>query len=227
MQRARRRLVGVAIVATAVALATFTLSPDRVLARLAALRSRPAVFAAVVAALYLVRPLLAWPLSLCSAVVGYGYGLVGLPFALVGVCLTCLPPYLLGRYAGNDTATKIGVLGRLRGSGERFFERTGGVRGVAAARLAPLPADPVSVGAGLSGVGPRSYLLGTLLGEIPWTIAAVLAGRSLDRLATAGLAGASVELVVAAGAVALLVLAGPACEVLREQRPHQNVSEQS
>lgn len=226
MQRARRRLVGVAIVAAAVALAALTLSPDRVLARLAALRSQPAVFAAVVAALYLVRPLLAWPLSLCSAVVGYGYGLVGLPFALAGVCLTCLPPYLLGRYASGDTES--GVLGRLGGAGERFFERTGGARGVAAARLAPLPADPVSAGAGFSGVGLRSYLFGTFLGEIPWTIAAVLAGRSLDRLTTAGLSGASVELAVAAGVIALLVLAGPAYELLRDRRrPHQNVSEQS
>jgi hypothetical protein len=56
----------------------------------------------------------------------------------------------------------------------------------------------------------------------------VLAGRSLDRLATAGLAGASVELAVAAGAIALLVLAGPAYEFVRDRRrPHQNVSEQS
>ena len=223
-------MVGIAVVVGAVALAGLALSPDRVLERLAALRSRPAAFAAVVTALYLVRPLVAWPLSLCSAVVGYGYELVGLPFALVGVCVTCLPPYVLGRYAGgnNDTESESGLVGRLSGSGERFVERTGGVRGVAAARLAPLPADPVSVGAGLSGVGFREYLRGTLLGEIPWTVAAVLAGRSLDRLATAGLAGASVELAVVAGAIALLVLAGPTYEFVRDRRrPHQNVSEQS
>ena len=82
--------------------------------------------------------------------------------------------------------------------------------------------------AGLSGVGFREYLRGTLLGEIPWTVAAVLAGRSLDRLATAGLAGASVELAVVAGAIGLLVLAGPTHEFVRDRRrPHQNVSEQS
>ena len=228
MQRARRRVVGIAVVVAAVALAGLTLSPDRVLERFAALRSRPAAFAAVVTALYLVRPLVAWPLSLCSAVAGYGYGLVGLPFALVGVCVICLPPYVFGRYATGDIVGESGLVDRLSGSGERFFERTGGVRGVAAARLAPLPADPVSVGAGLSGVGFREYLRGTLLGEIPWTVAAVLAGRSLDRLATAGLAGASVELAVVAGAIGLLVLAGPTHEFVRDRRrPHQNVSEQS
>ena len=144
------------------------------------------------------------------------------------MCVTSLPSYVLGRYATGDTVGESGLVGRLSGSGERFVERTGGVRGVAAARLAPLPADPVSVGAGLSGVGFREYLRGTLLGEIPWTVAAVLAGRSLDRLATAGLAGASVELAVVAGAIALLVLAGPTYEFVRDRRrPHQNVSEQS
>ena len=98
---------------------------------------------------------------------------------------------------------------------------------MAAARLAPLPADPVSVGAGLSGVGLREYLLGTAAGEIPWTVVAVLAGSSLSRLTADGLGGTSVELALAAGALALVLLARPIYERLREHRGHQNVSEQS
>ncbi|MGN8217297.1 TVP38/TMEM64 family protein [Halococcus morrhuae DSM 1307] len=222
MSRARRRLAGVAAIVGVVALAALTISPSALLDRIAGLRSRPFVFALVVVGLYLGRPLVAWPMSLCSAVVGYGYGLVGTPFALAGVLLTCLPPYVLGRYAGDASA-----LGRIGHAGERFFARTGGARGVAAARLAPLPADPVSVGAGLSGVGLRRYLLGTLVGEVPWTVAAVFAGSSLSTLAVAGLESASVELGLAAGAIAVLALAGPAYEYLRDRRAHQNVSEQS
>lgn len=222
VSRARRRLIGVAAVITAVALAALTISPAALLDRIAALRSQPFVFALVVAGLYLARPLVAWPMSLCSAVVGYGYGFWGLPLALAGVLVTCLLPYLFGRYAGDADA-----LGRIGHAGERFFARTGGSRGVAAARLAPLPADPVSVGAGLSGVSPREYLLGTLVGEVPWTVAAVLAGSSLSTLAVAGLRGAGVELALAAGALAVLALAGPAYGYLRERRAHQNVSEQS
>lgn len=222
VSRTRRRFVGIAVVASMVALAALTISPDALVVWAGDLRSRPLAFGLVVAVVYLFRPLVAWPMSLCSAVVGYGYGLLGVPLALCGVCVTCLPPYLLGRYASGD----VGVLGRLGGAGERFFERTGGIRGVAAARLAPLPADPVSVGAGLSGVPLRPYLLGTLVGEIPWTVAAVLAGRSLPRLAVSGLRGAGIELALAAGAVALLVLVGPASEYLRERRgAHRNVSE--
>ncbi|WP_435075990.1 TVP38/TMEM64 family protein [Halococcus sp. AFM35] len=222
MSRARRRLVGVAVVITAVALAALTVSPAALLDRIADLRSQPFVFALVVAGLYLARPLVAWPMSLCSAVVGYGYGLPGVPLALAGVLLTCLPPYALGRYAGDASA-----LGRIGHAGERFFARVGGSRGVAAARLAPLPADPVSVGAGLSGVGVREYFLGTLVGEVPWTVAAVLAGSSLSTLTVAGLGSAGVELALAAGALAVLALAGPAYGYLRERRVHQNVSEQS
>lgn len=222
VSRARRRLVGVAVTIAVVALAALTISPTTLLDRIAALRSQPFVFALVVAGLYLARPLVAWPMSLCSAVVGYGYGLPALPLALAGVLVTCLPPYALGRYAGDASA-----LERIGHAGERFFVRTGGSRGVAAARLAPLPADPVSVGAGLSGVGIRKYCLGTLVGEVPWTVAAVLAGSSLSTLAVSGLRGAGVELVLAAGALAVLALAGPAYGYLRERRAHQNVSEQS
>ncbi|WP_049997244.1 TVP38/TMEM64 family protein [Halococcus sediminicola] len=222
MSRARRRLVGVVAVVSVVALAALTLSPAALLGWVGDLRSHPLAFALVVAGLYLGRPLVAWPMSLCSAVVGYGYGFWGLPLALAGVLVTCLPPYVLGRYAGDASA-----FGRIGHAGERFFARVGGARGVAAARLAPLPADPVSAGAGLSGVGPREYLLGTLVGEVPWTVAAVLAGSSLSTLAVAGLSGAGVELALAAGALAVLALAGPAYEYLRERRAHQNVSEQS
>jgi uncharacterized membrane protein YdjX (TVP38/TMEM64 family) len=205
-----------------VALAALAISPTALLDRIGDLRSQPFVFGLVVVGLYLGRPLVAWPMSLCSAVVGYGYGLPGVPLALAGVLLTCLPPYALGRYAEDASA-----LGRVGHAGERFFARVGGSRGVAAARLAPLPADPVSVGAGLSGVGIRKYCLGTLVGEVPWTVAAVLAGSSLSTLAVSGLGGAGVELALAAGALAALALAGPASKYLRERRAHQNVSEQS
>ncbi len=217
-----RRLIGVVAIVSVVALAALTISPAALLDWVESLHSRPLVFTLVVVGLYLARPLVAWPMSLCSAVVGYGYGPPGLPLALAGVLVTCLPPYVLGRYAGDANA-----LGRVGHAGERFFTRTGGARGVAAARLAPLPADPVSVGAGLSGVGFREYFLGTLVGEIPWTVAAVLAGSSLSTLAVAGLESTKIELALAAGALAALALAGPAYEYLRERRTHQNVSEQS
>lgn len=200
------------------------MSPDALLAWVGDLRSQPLTFVLVVAALYLGRPLVAWPISLCSAVVGYGYGLWGVPLALCGVCVTCLPPCLLGWYAEGEG----GVFGTIGHSGERLFEATGGFRGVVAARLAPLPANPVSCGAGLSGVDPQEYLAGTLVGEVPWTVAAVLVGSSLSRLTVAGVGGVSVELALAAGALAALVLAGPARDHLRERRRrHQKVSEQS
>lgn len=218
-----RQVIGVAVLATAVAIATIMISPDAVFAWIESLRSRPVAFAAVVICLFCLRPVVLWPLSLCSAVVGYGYGLVGFPVALVGVCLSCLPAYALGRYADGGS----GIVERFGRAGGRFFERTGGIRGVAVARLVPLPADAVSCGAGLSGVTLRAYLVGTALGETPWTLAAVLAGHSLSRLAVEGLDGMGIEFGAAVTAVALVALAGPAYEYVRERRAHQNVSEQS
>ena len=221
VSRVPRWAVGAAVAGSVVALAAVLVSPDAVLAWVATLRADPLLFGLAVIALYAVRPVVAWPLSLCSAVVGYGYGLVGLPLALACVCLSCLPAYALGRTADGGS----GLLDWIGSAGERFFEHTGGVRGVVAARLAPLPAEPVSFGAGVSGIGLRAYLVGTLLGETPWTVAAVLAGGSVSRLATEGLAGVGIEFVVAAVAVAGLLLAGPAYEHLQDR--HQNVSEQS
>lgn len=221
VSRVPRWAVGTTVFGSVVVLGAVLVSPDAVLAWVATLRTHPMLFALAVVALYTVRPVLVWPLSFCSAVVGYGFGIVGLPFALACVCLSCLPAYALGRYAGDGS----GLLDRIGTAGERFFEHTGGVRGVVAARLAPLPAEPVSFGAGVSGIGLQAYLVGTVIGEIPWTVAAVFAGDSVSRLATEGLEGVGVEFVVAALAVAGLLLAGPAYEHLRER--HQNVSEQS
>jgi uncharacterized membrane protein YdjX (TVP38/TMEM64 family) len=85
---------------------------------------------------------------------------------------------------------------------------------VAAGHLAPLPVDPVSYAAGLSDVSPRSFLLGTGAGELPWVVAAVVAGSSMRSLSLRG-ADAGLPLVVGAAALAVLLVAGPAYRHLR------------
>jgi len=83
---------------------------------------------------------------------------------------------------------------------------------VVAARLAPIPADAVSCAAGLSAVPPRSFALGVLVGELPWTVAAVVVGNSLSTITARGLGGVGLPLAVATTAAAVLLLAGPAYE---------------
>jgi uncharacterized membrane protein YdjX (TVP38/TMEM64 family) len=100
------------------------------------------------------------------------------------------------------------------------------VRGITAARLAPIPADVVSAAAGLSTVGFGAYATGTLLGEIPWTIAAVFVGSSARNLTVGGLDELSLPLAAGTALAALVLLAGPIYNAVSED-DHQKVSEQS
>lgn len=199
----RRRLALGAGLALLVALA-LVVSPAAVLARTRALVFSP-WFPLVLVGLYLLRPFVAWPISLLSALVGYRYGLaVGLPLALAGTVFTSLPPYLAGRWLSPGE----GLLGRLTDGSRRYFGETGHLRGLVAARLAPTPAEATSTAAGATGISGPVFTLGTLVGEFPWTVAAVLAGSSLATFDPASL-GPDPRLVFAAVVVAALLLAGP------------------
>lgn len=204
MSLIRRHLVAGLLVAGLVALG-FLLSPGDAIARLRTGLYSP-WFPAVLVGLYLLRPLLAWPIMAISILVGYRYGLViGLPIALTGAVITSLLPYVFGRYY-RDTPGRFASL--VDGT-ERFFRATGGFRGVVAARLAPAPAEPISIAAGVGRVSVGAFVAGTAVGELPWTIAAVVAGHSLSRLSLAGVSAVSPWLVVAGLLAASLLLAGP------------------
>ncbi|UPV74915.1 VTT domain-containing protein [Halorussus limi] len=211
---ARRQVAGFALLAV-VAAGSLLAGPDRLLEVARDLTDRPAVFGALLVGVYLVRPLFAWPTTLVAVLVGYAYGpVVGFPVALAGTTASALLPFLAARYVGAGS----GLVARLGDSGERFFAATGDLRGMVASRLAPAPSDPVSAAAGLSGVSTGAFVVGTAVGEVPWTAAAVLAGGSVDRLSTAGLTAISWELLAAGGAVAVALLAGPAYRAVSVRR---------
>lgn len=200
-----RREVGAGLLVGVVLVATLLSSPRETLASLQQLADRPLVFGLVLAGLYVVRAFLGWPTMALSTLVGFGYGLVGLPFALLGAVVTSIPPFYAARWFGRGSAT----LSRLGESGQRFFDATGDVRGVTAARLAPVPADAISATAGLGSVGFGAYALGTLLGEIPWTVAAVVVGSSARTLVVGDLGDLTLPLLVATGLAAVVLAAGP------------------
>ena len=202
----RRHLATVGLLAVAVAVGIVA-SPAATLAGLSELVFEP-WFPAVLVGLYLLRPFLAWPITALSVVVGYRYGLVlGVPLALGGAAATSLIPYAIARTLPRSD----GLFDRFAGGSERFFATTGDLRGVLAARLAPTPAEAISGAAGAARVSVPAFVGGTLVGELPWTIAAVAAGHALPRLSTAGLAGADPDprLAIAAALLAGLLLAGP------------------
>lgn len=208
--RPTRRGLLTAALATALVAVGLLVSPMTVLDRLGALLFSP-WFPLVLVGLYLLRPALAWPITALSVLVGYRYGLaLGLPIALAGAVGTSLIPYAVARRLRTDA----GWIGRATAGSERYFSATGDLRGVIAARLAPTPAEAISAAAGVARVPVAVFVAGTLVGELPWTVAAVLAGHSMRRLSP-GDAAPDPWLVLAGVLVAALVLAGPAYRFAR------------
>ena len=108
MRRATRRgLLGAGLVGGVAAGATVVLSPAAVLGGLTTLSARPALFAATLLAVYLCRPLVFWPISAISLLVGFVYGpAVGVPVALAGAVGTCVPPFLVADKLGWGTTVE-------------------------------------------------------------------------------------------------------------------------
>lgn len=209
--QSRRRGVGILLVALVVA-AGVLLSPEVVLTQVERVTKDPLLAAGLFFAIYLIRPLFAWPTTVVAVAAGYVYGpVVGFPVALFGTVVSAYLPFAAARYFRVDS----GVFGRLGDSGERFFDATGDLRGMVASRLAPAPSDAVSAAAGLSNVPSRSFLLGTAIGEAPWMVVAVLTGSSLDTLSIHEI-GKNWMLVAALGLGAVFLLAGPAYRALTD-----------
>lgn len=212
MQRRSRAALGAAVLLV-VGLGAARTSPQWVLSRLDWLATDPVRFAAALVALALVRPLLAWPTTLIAVVVGYGWGVRGLPVALALIALTSVPPFLLARQSADG--------GRFASAGARAVDATGDLRGVIVSRLLPAPSDVVSVGVGLSGVPLRAFVIGTAIGELPWAVAGIVAGQSIGRVLREGLGAViDLELIVAAGVAAVLLLAGPAYRHFADPEPN-------
>jgi uncharacterized membrane protein YdjX (TVP38/TMEM64 family) len=201
-----RQLAGIGLVATVATAVAVVTSPAVLFSHAETLARRPALLAVVLVALYLVRPLLAWPISALSVLLGYLLGPVAIPIALAGAVVTTLPAYAVARYFGHET----GLLARVGDAGTTVRRTTGDLRGITAVRLAPLPTGPVSYAAGLAGVPLRPYVAGTALGEAPWVATTVLLGASMGELVAVGPSADPLLLVTTVALAVLLLLSGPA-----------------
>lgn len=212
MHRAtRRQLLGMGVLAGVAIVAGLVLSPGTVVSHLEHLATRPVWFAVALTLVYLARPFLFWPVSAVAVVLGYLYGpVLAFPVALLGAGVTGLPPFGLARWAQSDA----GLLSVLAEPGRQLIGAVGETRGVVAGRLSPVPGDAVSYAAGLSEVSVGAFLLGTVLGEVPWALVAVLAGDSMRTLTVEGIRP-DPALVVGIAGLAVLVLGRPAYHHLR------------
>lgn len=204
----RRRAIGVGVLLAAVAVAAILTSPSAALERLAWLAADPVRYGVACLALAVIRPLVAWPVTLLAVAVGFGYGPGGAPLALALMVFTSIPPYLFAR--------RVGSRGRIAAVGERIADAAGGTRVIVASRFLPTPSDAVSAAAGVGGIRPRPFVIGTVVGEAPWAVAGTLVGASLESL-VGGSAEFDLRFVLATALLALLLLAGPAYRSYRDR----------
>lgn len=193
-------LVGLA----AIVVAGLLVGPESLLGQAQALLDSP-WFPVFLVGLYLVRPLLGWPITALSALVGYKYGIaLGVPVALLGAVGSTFIAYAAMRYLDLDS----GLLGRASDGSTEFFSQTGELRGMISARVAPVPSEATSLAAGAADIHPSRFVLGTAIGEIPWAVAAVTIGHSMHRLTLSDVSF-SPWLIAATAVAAVLVIAGP------------------
>lgn len=205
-----RRRVAVGLLITVAATLFVLTSPEFALSYATRTLASP-WFPVVLVGLYLVRPFLGLPITLVSALVGFRYGLeFGVPVALAGCVLTSLPAFLAGRTLPTD-----GRIMELVGArSQHYFSVTGGLRGLVAARLAPTPAEPVSAAAGIGGLSVSTFALGTVIGELPWTLAAVALGTGLQSFDPTHVT-VDWRIGLLGGLAALVLVARPAYEAVR------------
>lgn len=225
------RLLAGTIAVGVIGAAGILISPAEILEIVASVAADPALFGLLVIGLYLLRPLFALPTTPLAFVVGYGYGVtLGIPIALAGVATTVVPVFLAARwFGGADTGASPGPLvgwfgGLLERTGttvSRYYETAGPVRGVIVSRLAPIPSDVSTCAAAISGVRLRELVIGTVIGELPWTVAAVVVGSSAAAVTAGGVGELGLTLTVACLLAAIALLAGPVYRTVRSQTHRQ------
>lgn len=158
----------------------------------------PALFVLVFGAMTL-APL---PKNVLTTGAGLLFGLwLGIVIALLGALLGAMTAFMLGRLLGRDAVERIAAVRIVRV--DELLRRRGLIA-VIGARLAPVvPFTAISYAAGLTAIRTRDYVVGTVIGIIPGTVAYVALGNY-------GTAAGARPIVVTAIAIAALVACGAA-----------------
>jgi len=161
----------------------------------------PLVFVAA----HIVASLIFVPRTLLAVAAGLLWGpVVGFLWATVGSTLGAIAGFLLARYVNSGLVDPESVprLGPLLIKAE-----AGGWRAVALVRLIPVIPHPVTnYGLGLTRLSLASYTLGTLVGQIPMTLAYVEFGTAGDHMLSKGANWIVPTLIGAAVLIASLLL---------------------
>lgn len=173
---------------------------------------------------YVLRPLLLFPASVITVAAGLLFGpVVGVLIVILAANASALVAYGVGRLLAGErspaegdedianphAAEQAGLIARW---GERM--RSNSFEAVFVMRLLFLPYDLVNYASGALRIRWTSFLLATVLGTLPGTVAFVLLGASIERLDD-GLGGVNPWTIVAS--VALFVVSLAIARVIRSR----------
>ncbi|MEM7134165.1 MAG: VTT domain-containing protein [Chloroflexota bacterium] len=158
-------------------------------------------------AAYTVLPLFLFPASLLTVASGLLYGpVVGFAYALAGAALSALAAYGIGYQLRNSrdqgTRTEANDVQKWQ-TIEPYIEemQEHPFTSMTIIHLLLLPYNLVNYGAGALGLNWRPFLLGTMLGSLPGTLAFVLSGASIQGLIIRGLPRLNLTTLTASGLI--------------------------
>lgn len=157
-----------------------TLSPVQVMQELLVLMTASVWGPVIYIVLYALRPLILFPSTLLTLAGGFLFGpLLGVLYTIVASNTSASIAFMVGRYFGKGLINEDSTgnlfqryAGRMR---ENSFET------IIVMRFIFLPYDLVNYLAGFLRIRWAPFILATLLGSIPGTIAFILAGASITQ----------------------------------------------
>ncbi len=128
--------------------------------------------------IYTLRPLILFPATVLTLGAGFVFGpVLGIAYTIVGSNLSALLAFFLGRFLGEGLLNGKNTTGVLQRYTDRLRDHS--FETVLLMRFIFLPYDLVNYLCGVLRVNWQAYLLATILGSLPGTIAVALAGSSI------------------------------------------------
>lgn len=130
--------------------------------------------------IYVLRPLLLFPATLLTIAAGFVFGpILGVVLIVVGSNASALLAYAIGRFFGQGFLSE----GKSDGIVQRYIARMRdhSFETVFIMRLIFLPYDLVNYFAGFLRIGWIPFIVATVLGALPGTLAFTLFGASIER----------------------------------------------
>jgi uncharacterized membrane protein YdjX (TVP38/TMEM64 family) len=157
------------------------LGPIQVLLRLIEVMQQSLYGPLIYGLIYVLRPLAFFSAGLLTIAGGYLFGpLWGIVYTLIGSNLSATVAYLIGRYFGGGVLDNQQAGGMIQRYALRLRQRS--FETVLIMRLVLLPYDFVNYLCGFLRIEYGSYILASVLGSFPGTVAFVLFGASVDNI---------------------------------------------